>query len=48
MYHVDKILRETGKVVDDSLHEIFVDKEVDDDSDIAEYNINDQQERSPP
>ena len=36
IYHVDKVLRETGTVVDDGLHEIFVNTEVDDDSDIAE------------
>ena len=36
IYHVDKILRETGDVVDDGLHEIFVNAAINDGSDIAE------------
>lgn len=35
IYHVEKVLRETGKVVDDGLHEIFVNTAVDDGTDIA-------------
>lgn len=36
IYHVDKVLRETGTVVDDGLHEIFVNTVIDDGTDIAE------------
>ncbi len=36
VYHVDKILRETGTVVDDGLREVFVNAEVNDYTDIAE------------
>ena len=36
IYHVDKILRETGTVVDDGLHEIFVNTVIDDGTDIAD------------
>ena len=36
IYHLDKVLRETGKTVDDGLHEIFVNTAIDDNSDIAE------------
>lgn len=36
IYHIDKILRETGIVVDDGLHEIFVNTAVDDGKDIHE------------
>jgi len=36
IYHVDKILRETGTVIDDGLHEIFVNAQIDDGTDIAE------------
>ncbi|MBR5596529.1 MAG: PD-(D/E)XK nuclease family transposase [Lachnospiraceae bacterium] len=36
IYHVDKILRETGTEVDDGLHEIFVNTVIDDGTDIAE------------
>lgn len=36
IYHVDKILRETETVVDDGLHEIFVNTAVNDGTDIAE------------
>ena len=35
IYHVDKILRETGTVIDDGLHEIFVNAQIDDGTDIA-------------
>ena len=35
-YHVDKCIRENGKVVDDGLHEIFVNTAIYDGSDIAE------------
>lgn len=30
IYHVEKVLRETGQVIDDGLHEIFVNTAVDD------------------
>ncbi|MBR6309034.1 MAG: PD-(D/E)XK nuclease family transposase [Lachnospiraceae bacterium] len=36
IYHVDKVIRETGEVVDNGLHEIFVNTTIDDGSDIAE------------
>lgn len=36
IYHVEKILKETGEVIDDGLHEIFVNTVVDDGTDIAE------------
>lgn len=36
IYHVDKVLRETQRVVDDGLHEIFVNTVIDDGTDIAE------------
>lgn len=36
IYHVDKVLRETGKVVEDGLHEIFVNTVIDDGTDIAD------------
>ena len=35
-YHIDKIIRENGLVVDDGLHEVFVNATVDDGSTIAE------------
>ena len=36
IYHVEKVLRETGKVIDDGLHGIFVNTVIDDGTDIAE------------
>ena len=36
IYHIDKVCRETGRVIDDGLHEIFVNTAIDDGSDIAE------------
>lgn len=36
IYHVDKVLRETGNIVDDGLHEIFVNTVIDDGTEIAE------------
>lgn len=36
IYHIDKVIRETGIEVDDGLHEIFVNTVIDDGSDIAE------------
>jgi len=36
IYHVEKVLRETGETVDDGLHEIFVNTTIDDGTDIAE------------
>lgn len=36
IYHVDKVLRETGTVIDDGLHEIFINTVIDDGTDIAD------------
>lgn len=36
IYHLEKVVKETGEVVDDGLHEIFVNTAVDDGTDIAE------------
>lgn len=36
IYHVDKVLRETKEVIDDGLHEIFVNTVIDDGTDIAD------------
>lgn len=36
IYHIDKMIRETNTIVDDGLHEIFVNTVIDDHSDIAE------------
>lgn len=36
IYHIDKTIRETGTVVDDGLHEIFVNTAINDKSEIAE------------
>lgn len=36
IYHVDKVIRETNEVIDDGLHEIFVNTVIDDGTDIAE------------
>ena len=36
IYHVEKVLKETGTVVDDGLHEIFVNTTIDDGSAIAD------------
>lgn len=36
IYHVDKVIRETNEVVDDGLHEIFVNTVIDDGTDIAD------------
>ena len=36
MYHIDRVLRETGDVVDNGFYEIYVNTEIDDNSDIAE------------
>lgn len=35
-YHVDKVIRENGQIVDDGLHEVFVNTTIDDGSDIAD------------
>ena len=35
-YHIDKVIRETGTVIDDGLEEIFVNTEIFDGTDIAE------------
>lgn len=35
-YHIDKVIRETGDVIDDGLHEIFVNTTIDDGTDIAD------------
>lgn len=36
IYHIEKVISETGTAVDDGLHEIFVNAAIDDKSDIAE------------
>lgn len=36
IYHIEKVLRETGTVVDDGLHEIFVNTVIDDGTDISD------------
>lgn len=36
IYHMEKVLRETGEFIDDGLHEIFVNTVIDDGTDIAE------------
>ena len=36
IYHVDKVLRETGTVIDDGFSEVFVNAQIDDGTDIAE------------
>ncbi len=36
IYHVEKVLRETGEIIEDGLHEIFVNTVIDDGTDIAE------------
>lgn len=36
IYHIDRVLRETGDVVDNGFYEIYVNTEIDDKSDIAE------------
>ena len=36
IYHIDKIIRELGTIVDDGLHEIFVNTAVNDGSDISD------------
>lgn len=36
IYHIDKTIRETADVVDDGLHEIFVNTVIDDGTDIAD------------
>ena len=36
IYHVDRIVRETGDVVDNGLQEIYVNTKIDDGSDLAE------------
>jgi len=36
IYHVDKVLRETGDTIDDGLHEIFVNTVIDDGTDISD------------
>lgn len=36
IYHVDKVIRETNEVIDDGLHEVFVNTVIDDGTDIAE------------
>ena len=37
IYHVDRILRETQDVVDNGVHEIYVNTKIDDGTEIAEY-----------
>ena len=35
LYHIDRIIRETGKAVDNGFEEVYVNAEIDDDSDVA-------------
>ena len=37
VYHIEKVIRETGRVIDDGLHEIFVNTKVHDGTDLADY-----------
>lgn len=37
IYHIDRVLRETGEVIDNGYQEIYVNAEIDDGSDLAEY-----------
>ncbi len=37
IYHVEKVVTETGEIVSDGLHEIYVNTKIDDGSTIAEY-----------
>lgn len=50
IYHIDRVLRETGDVVDNGFYEIYVNTEIDDNSDIAElmkiYSSSDVPENS--
>lgn len=36
IYHVDRVLRETGDIVDNGFHEVYVNAQVDDESEISE------------
>ena len=36
IYHIDRVLRETGDIVDNGFHEIYVNAQIDDNSEIAE------------
>lgn len=36
IYHIDKVIQETGEIIDDGLHEIFVNTKINDGTDIAE------------
>lgn len=36
IYHIDKVIRETGEKIDDGLHEIFVNTAINDESDISD------------
>ena len=35
LYHIDRVIRETGKSVDNGFEEVYVNAEIDDDSDVA-------------
>ena len=35
LYHIDRVIRETGKAVDNGFEEVYVNAEIDDDSDVA-------------
>ncbi|MCQ2496364.1 MAG: PD-(D/E)XK nuclease family transposase [Lachnospiraceae bacterium] len=37
IYHIEKIITETGEMIDDGIHEIFVNTAVNDGTEIAEY-----------
>lgn len=36
IYHIDRVLQETGDVADNGFYKIYVNMEIDDNSDIAE------------
>ena len=36
LYHIDRVIRETGKAVDNGFEEVYVNAEIDDDSDVDE------------
>ena len=37
IYHIDRMIRETHKVVDNGTHEIYISTKIDDGTEIAEY-----------
>lgn len=37
IYHIDRVIRETGEITDNGTHEIYVNTKIDDGTEIAEY-----------